>query len=157
VAGTSALPAIPDRPTDDPRAALLGQGESGGFNPTLPFPEQDQDQEPGQGEEQQQVELIEEGGDQAFVGGRRGPDEQRTPAVVFVAAGLLSAVVAAHILWLRAQVLRPTPGAATEALPVEDVTPTPAAAGTAATGASRSSARRGAKRAVLVVRADKGS
>jgi len=103
----------------DPRAALLGQGDSGGFQPTLPYEATPEDEvEPG--------EVLEEGGgQQSFAAGRSRVGEERTPALVYVAAGLLTAVVAAHVLWLRAQVLKPEAGSAQASLPIEEVIPAP--------------------------------
>lgn len=92
----------------------LDQGGTvgGEYAPTLPYqldPAAPQDE----------MQLVEDAGDQAFVGGRDRGEEDDKPALAYVAAGLLSAVVAAHVLWLRGQVLRPAPEAVEHPLPVE--------------------------------------
>ena len=88
-----------------------GAAVGGEYQPTLPYqldPTAPQDE----------VQLVEDAGDQAFVGGRNQGEGDEKPALAYVAAGLLSAVVAAHVLWLRGQVLRPAPEAVEHPLPV---------------------------------------
>ena len=79
-------------------AAKAEAGEEGVYQPLLPYPARPDDA---------QVELLAEDGEQAQAGGAGGdaPGEERTPQLVYVAGALLSGVVAAHILWLRKQVL----------------------------------------------------
>ena len=81
-------------------AAKAEAREEGGYQPLLPYPARP---------DGAQIELVAEDGEQAQAGGAGGasPGEERTPQLVYVAGALLSGVVAAHILWLRNQVLRP--------------------------------------------------
>jgi len=84
-----------------------GGGEEGSYDPVLPYPARS---------EAGQVQLPTEDGQAAF-GGAAGddPGDERTPQLAYVAGALLCAVVAAHVLWLRGEVLRPDDG---ELLPV---------------------------------------
>jgi hypothetical protein len=83
-------------------------GEEGSYDPLLPYPPTT---------EGGRVQLP--AGDEAAIGGAAGggddPGDERTPQLAYVAGALLSAVVAAHVLWLRGEVLRPDDG---ELLPV---------------------------------------
>ncbi len=79
--------------------------------------------------EEGQVQVIEESGDQPAVGGGGGTGRRGVPALAYVAAGLLSAVVAAHFLWLRRQALQPDEEATEAGLPVEAVGAASAVAG----------------------------
>ena len=63
--------------------------------------------------------------DQAFAAGRRGVGDDGTQQLAYVAAGLLSAVVAAHVLWLRSQALRPASEVVETAVPLEPVVVAP--------------------------------
>jgi hypothetical protein len=79
---------------------LDGSNGDGTYRPLLPYPPPDQDPAPsGDG-----------GGDQAIVGrASDGVGGDGPPQLAFIASGLLSTVVAAHVLWLRRQALRPEP------------------------------------------------
>ncbi len=79
--------------------------------------------------EEGQVQLVEESGDQPAVGGGGGTGRRGVPALAYVATGLLSAVVAAHFLWLRRQALQPDEEATEAGLPVEAVGAASAVAG----------------------------
>jgi hypothetical protein len=84
----------------------------GTYVPTLPYASPQDGDDPEVGAEQAQgprLPLSDEGS-----GGG-------TPSLAYVAAALEAAVVAAHVLWLRAQVLRPD--AAAVAAPGGEVLP----------------------------------
>lgn len=100
----------------------LFQATDSGFQPTLPYRTPAEDG---------QVQLVGGDGDQALVGGAgRSPNnEDSKPQLAYVAAALLSAVIAGHVLWLRAQVLRAAPATPENAIPLEpipDFAPPPA-------------------------------
>jgi len=82
----------------------------GGYQPLLPYP--------SGGSEPPATMPIDTGGDQAL-----GPGQNRegggggTPQLAYVASGLLSIVVAGHVLWLRKQVSHPEMAGATGSLP----------------------------------------
>jgi len=100
-----------------------------------------------------QVQLVEEDG-QAFAAGRGGPGDQDTPQLAYVAAGLLSAVVAAHVLWLRGQALRPAAGPTEVGLPVEPLAPARPAEPTRTDPPAPTPA--GPARPILVIRSIRG-
>lgn len=63
------------------------------------------------------------GSDPAVVGRRDGGEGESIPQLAFIASGLLSTVVAAHVLWLRRQALEPAGVAGTRATPLEPLEP----------------------------------
>jgi len=89
-------------------------GGDGGYQPLLPYP-------PG-GTTQDTTEVA-DSGDQALVGAENGGEGGTgTPQLAYVASGLLSSVVAAHVLWLRKRVGHPASAGTTDTLlPVEPV------------------------------------
>ena len=104
--GTAPVLNFPDGLT----AANPGDGGEGSFNPLLPYPAKPED-----GQFELPVEEEEAFGGAAGGGGGDDPGDERTPQLAYVAAAMLCAVVAAHVLLLRAEVLRPDEG---ELLPV---------------------------------------
>jgi len=116
--GTAPVLNFPDGLT----AVNPGGGGEGSYNPLLPYPTKPEDS---------QVELPTEDEEEASGGASGGafnggdaPGDERTPQLAYVAGALLSAVVAAHVLWLRGEVLRPDDG---ELLPVAPPPPPPPA------------------------------
>ncbi len=122
-------PAAPGVPVFKLGQAVPGSSAPGGATPVLSFPDGLTAAVPGSDDEEGsydpllpypstpeggQVQLPTEDGEAAF-GGPAGGGDERTPQLAYVAGALLSAVVAAHVLWLRGEVLRPDDG---ELLPV---------------------------------------
>jgi len=91
----------------------------GGYEPVLPY-------RPGSGEPPVTMPL-EGAGAQALAAGENGAGNGGgTPQLAYVASGLLSSVIAAHVLWLRKQVGRPdAPGPGGPLPELEPLTPPP--------------------------------
>jgi hypothetical protein len=95
-----AVPFLPFGELRFPESTAPATEGQGGYQPLIPY-------SPGGREDTQPFDSDSD--DQAVAGRRSSSDEpgDGTPGLAYVASALLSTVVAAHILWLRRQALRP--------------------------------------------------
>lgn len=88
--------------------------DDGTYRPLLPYPARDE----------LNVDDDEVAADPAVVGRAEGPGGDGIPQLAYIASGLLSSVVAAHVLWLRKQVAQPEPaGGLRPSEPLEPLEP----------------------------------